>query len=321
MFRYIMWSFVLIQVLISGSCSLESGKGVSVMNWNVQTFFDGVFDGNEYRDFRDSSHGWNTDKYAVRLKRLAGVIRKLDCDIVVLEELEKETQLYDISNALASDFNSARNWSYGFFAKEKDASIGTGIISRLEICEATVHGIRKAGLKQPSLRPVIKCVLKKDDAEFVLFANHWKSKSGDSESSAFWRRRQERLLADLIAEENEKSGRPVICCGDFNMDVLEFKRNPECPGQIVLQGKKNIPLYSPWFDSDGKLIDGGSYWFRGEWSRIDNFFVSSRSMAVDFCACSEGEWTEENRQPRKYKIYSGDGFSDHLPVTCTLNLR
>ncbi len=205
MFRYIMWSFVLIQVLISGSCSLESGKGVSVMNWNVQTFFDGVFDGNEYRDFRDSSHGWNTDKYAVRLKRLAGVIRKLDCDIVVLEELEKETQLYDISNALASDFNSARNWSYGFFAKEKDASIGTGIISRLEICEATVHGIRKAGLKQPSLRPVIKCVLKKDDAEFVLFANHWKSKSGDSESSAFWRGGRKDFLQTSLQKRMKKA--------------------------------------------------------------------------------------------------------------------
>ena len=73
---------------------------LSVVNWNVQTFFDANKDGCEYTEFQKSSD-WNKEKYQERVKRLAQVISTLDADIYVFEEIENENVLQDISNELS----------------------------------------------------------------------------------------------------------------------------------------------------------------------------------------------------------------------------
>src|SRR5574344_287835 len=86
----------------SDSCSIRvSGSScrLKILAWNADTFFDGENDGNEYSEFLKSKK-WGREAYAVRLERLCSVIRSIDADVVVIEELEKEGQLVDISNSL-----------------------------------------------------------------------------------------------------------------------------------------------------------------------------------------------------------------------------
>ena len=99
------------------SCSLEnSGKtpvsSLSVLNWNVETFFDANFDGTEYSDFKSSTSTWNESKYIKRLERVAEVIKASDCDVIIMEELEKKGQLFDIYNRLCSSFIPALQLRY-----------------------------------------------------------------------------------------------------------------------------------------------------------------------------------------------------------------
>ena len=60
---------------------------LKLMNWNLQTFFDSNFDGNEYTEFKNKKSGWSQEKYEIRLDRLASVVKKLDADVVIMEEI------------------------------------------------------------------------------------------------------------------------------------------------------------------------------------------------------------------------------------------
>ena len=90
----------------------------SIVNWNVQTFFDGKTDGNEYKEYK-SAEKWSNDKYIARLSRLCDVLTSINADICVLEEIENEGVIYDISNQLAGkSWDSRNNWNYSCFSNE-----------------------------------------------------------------------------------------------------------------------------------------------------------------------------------------------------------
>lgn len=71
------------------SCSFENAnaQNVKIANWNVQCFFDATKDGTEYSEFKKSKN-WNRSVYESRLDKLCNSIKKINADILVLEEIE-----------------------------------------------------------------------------------------------------------------------------------------------------------------------------------------------------------------------------------------
>ncbi|WP_191014050.1 endonuclease/exonuclease/phosphatase family protein [Treponema zioleckii] len=306
---------------ISSSCSESSKneKEVSILNWNLETFFDAQFDGNEYKEFKNSKSGWSKEKYCARLERLCEVIKAMDCDIVVMEELEKKEQLYDISNRLSGSFSRSDLYSYGCFSAAKNASIGSGIISRYPILNVSVHelSISSEDSSQPSMRPIIQADFLIDGKPLTVFVNHWKSKSGGEAESEVWRDYQEKQLSRLI-RSSQKSDYAVIACGDFNRDISEFAFRQGEKLNISLKGEEETFVHSPWFNQTGELIEPGSYWFRDEWERIDNFFAAENATITYFAPQIGGAWADAEGHPQSYKLYNGSGYSDHLPIKCTV---
>lgn len=310
--------------LISCSQSPFGKKQLSVATWNVQTFFDGKKDGCEYSEFTKGDN-WSIEKYEVRLDRLCKVINQLDCDVIVLEELENEGIIYDISNRLAGNaWNQKKNWNYACFAKNPGSSIGCGILSRYELSDLKIHNLDvRTSEKQPSMRPIMEVSINNGKEKTLLFVNHWKSKSGGAEESEIWRDLQENVLCSCInyhAEENPY----FIICGDFNRDVQEFKKAED--GGINLRpgnfGKKNAFVNSCWFDEEGNLVPGqGSYYFKDNWERIDHIFTSQNFLLESFEVFSNGEWCTEDGIPKSYKVYTGEGFSDHVPLKAILSYK
>lgn len=293
---------------------------IKVMNWNLQTFFDGIFDGNEYSDYKSPKSGWSSDKYEERLERLCSVIREMDADVIIMEELEKEAQLQDIANRLSGTFDFSSLYKHGLFARDEGSSIGCGILSRLPIDSVSVHSldVRTEG-KAPSMRPVIQFSLSSKGKSLTIFANHWKSKSSGEAESEIWRKRQEALLARLIKKAGY-SGQAILACGDFNKDILEFdikEKNGE-KSNLILHGKDDVEVYSPWICENGSLANPGSYWYKNQWERIDHFFAAGKIEVKDFYAESIGEWADKQGHPLRYQIWNGKGYSDHLPITCTV---
>ncbi len=291
---------------------------LKVACWNVQTFFDSTTDGCEYDEFKKSSR-WGKEPYIERIERLCSVIKALDADVFVMEELENEGVLHDISNFLAGEWNSRKVYGHACFAKEDGGAIGCGVLSRWPLSDFTVHGldVRTQKVSMPRMRPLMKVSVMKNCIPLVLMVNHWKSMSGGKEVSEKWRLMQESVLCECVAE-CEVQGLPVLACGDFNRDIGDFCLTDGFGG-VLLRGKNGsgAEVSSPWYGEDGSIASPGSYFFDGEWSRIDHFFAGSHAVIEEFEPCTAGPWCREDTLvPVKYTVWNGNGYSDHLPIMC-----
>ena len=84
------------------------------------------------------------------------------------------------------------------------------------------------------------------------------------------------------------------------------------------QGKTDfVCVYSPWFDFS---TEKGSYFYNGNWERIDNIFSFGSLKISEFMVESDGKLVKEDGSPFKYSIYNGEGYSDHFPLVCNLLL-
>lgn len=300
-------------------------KNISLVCWNVQTFFDAVTCGSEYKDFKNSER-WTKEKYRQRLNKLCEVMTSLNPDIFVMEEIENAEVVQDIANALAGgSWERKKSWQYTAFAKDFDSAIGCAVFSRYELTGLKCHSldIRTQTEAQPSARPVMQLTVIAGNQEVELFVNHWKSKSGGEEETEIWRDWQELVLADNVLL-NQSLGKVTVMCGDFNRSAEDFILSEEdhriC--NTILRGSNGYAgVHSPWFRSDGKLAtEGGSYYFNDEWERIDNIMISGAAAISSFSTVTDSPMADEEGIPAAFKIYTGEGCSDHLPLKCVIAL-
>ncbi|MBQ0039511.1 MAG: endonuclease/exonuclease/phosphatase family protein [Treponema sp.] len=325
-FKKVFVSLVVIWFLFSCNQNVTelSGKDgkLKVVNWNVQTFFDAVTTGDEYTEFIRSNR-WGKDAYVERLERLCQVIKVLDADIFVMEEIENEQVVHDISNFLAGQWDESKVYSHACFAREEGSSIGCAVLSRVPLCAMSVHSmdVRDGEQKMPKMRPLMQLKATVRNRELVLMVNHWKSKSGGEEETEVWRNREEGILAELVSKAVEQD-KAVLVLGDFNRDINDFCLTRK--GDVVLRywedgrlSDDGVVVTSPWFLDERKMVQPGSYYYNEEWSRIDNMFAAGNAEILDFYPAVEGEWCDGGTcVPKRYLIWDGTGYSDHLPIVC-----
>lgn len=293
--------------------SSENGRGVTLCTWNLQTFFDSVKDGSEYTEFVKSEN-WNKDAYITRLVRLTEMMKIVDADVFVFEEIENAAVIQDISNQLAGKaWNPKYNWSYACFSRSPGSSIGCGVISRFPLIAMKNHSLDvRTGESQPSMRPLLEVTVEANGRNFTLFVNHWKSKSGGDVETEIWRDWQESLLGKKI-----EGACRVVCAGDFNRDIDDFYQSNN---QVVLRvsdfgGLWECNVDNPWISEDGKpSFETGSYVFKNQWERIDHIMTYGDIYQEGFHPLAQDPWCDEKKYPVPYKVYTGYGYSDHLPL-------
>ena len=297
-------------------------RNVSLVCWNLQTFFDAVTVGTEYKEFKNAER-WTKEKYHKRLDKLCDVMTSLYPDIFVMEEVENEDVVQDIANALSGgSWNSKKMWQYACFAKETGSSIGCAVFSRYELDNLKTHSldIRTQLEEQPSARPLMQMTVFVGEQELELFVNHWKSKSGGEEETEIWRDWQELVLAENVKDADGA----VLMCGDFNRSAEDFiLQSSDSDGSNTLLRSQNgvVKAYSPWFRSDGKFAtENGSYFYNGSWERIDNILIKGNLSMNSFCTVTESPVADEEGIPVAYKIFTGEGCSDHLPLKCVISI-
>ena len=298
----------------------QSGAAtIRIVNWNVETFFDAHTEGSEYAEFKSSKSKWGSERYAVRLGRLCDVIKKLNADVYVFEEIENEGVVYDIANMLAGGaWDAKKNWNYASFAKAPGDALGCAVLSRYPLGAMTVHALDiRTHTKQPRMRPLISLSVFTDSKRLTVCINHWKSKLGGEKESEIWRDWQASVLAGLLTESG---GTAFVACGDFNRDIGEFAKGAES-GSVVLYragfGTVSESLVkSPWLSENARAMY--SYYYNGTGERIDHFFISGTAEAVSFAAETDGPWADEEGVPLRYVMHTGQGYSDHLPIAASI---
>lgn len=311
---------------------MESQISFKIVNWNLQTFFDATKDGCEYKEFQKSSD-WNSAAYEKRLKRLCQLITQRDTDIYIFEEIENDAVIYDICNQLTADGHNWKQenfWNYSAFTKENGSAIGIGILSRYPLTYVITHSmdIRLHQTKQPSVRPLMEVRVLINQTPLIILANHWKSKSGGEEETEIWRDWQESILANrLIQIKNENNGimPAILICGDFNRDAQSFIQGTD-KNNTVLRGagfgaQQNISVNSLWYTQSGSLYQAnGSYWYKNEWEYIDNIMLTGNISCSTFSPLAIEPWATAQGIPIPFKLFSSEGWSDHLPLEAQLIL-
>ena len=313
------------------------GDRIAVMNWNAQCFFDATESGAEFAEYRGRDSDWSPERYSERLDRLREAILLVGSragyggdrgpDIVVLEEIESESVIRDLCNRMP------RNAGYAhaaFVQPGEGCSFGNAVLSRYPVLSVSAHSV---GATDENLRPILEVSLDVRGKELVVFASHWKSKGGSGvarkdEESPFSdiRALQEEVLAERIRQlEYAKPDAYWIACGDFNQKPEEFRAMSAY--QNAWSGNVPAGADSGGVDSVGeKGIPDGSYWYDGEWERIDHFFYPSgdRPSApssirpIAFQPIAMRPFVDEAGHPDGYKLFSGKGYSDHLPLLLIL---
>ncbi len=312
----------------SGSTSERGGgkQSLSLVCWNVQTFFDAVTTGIEYQEFKNSER-WTKEKYVKRLNKLCEIMTNLNPDIFVMEEVENTEVVQDIANTLAGgSWEHKKNWQYTCFTKELGSAIGCAVFSRYEISELKTHvlDIRTQETSQPSSRPLMQLTVNIGNRELELFVNHWKSKSGGEMETEIWRDWQELVLAERTTDLIKEMQAPlIVMCGDFNRSAEDFvieSVSGKTTNTVLRGNSETVKVWSPWFNSAGKLSsENGSYYYNGEWERIDNILLLGNLEMTSFSAVRDSPVADEEGIPVSYKVYTGEGYSDHLPLKCVIS--
>ena len=296
--------------------SLYGLDSIQVTTYNLQTFFDAQTVGTEYDDFKGSKTSWSASLYKERIDRLCSVLQEIDSDIYVFQEIENADIIYDISNNLKSQSDSSRTFTNAVFVPSRDKALGCAVLSRFPILSCTSHQIDYSfyGSLQPDTRPLMEVNIHCGfSIPLTVFVGHWKSKSGGEEASEVWRNRQEDLLLSRIQQSNSEL---FIFCGDCNRDIEEFS----CVQQKVeLSGRKGIQsVSSPWLFEEYAVIKG-SYFYQKAWGKIDHFFLGSQVDLRSFKSEDYKPLVTEEAIPFRYTVWTGQGYSDHLPLTCIIS--
>ncbi len=343
-------SFILIilTVLLSG-CSLltpgcrETEGSINLMTWNVENLFDDIYNGTEYRDFIPGETGWTSEDFHGKMNSLSDAIRRLipgGPDVLLLQEIENVNVL-EIFN---TDYLKGMDYRYCFLARKEGQAAGTSILSRYPASKVFTH--QTSSPLNRGGRPIMEIWLDLPDGTIIIFNNHWKSKSGGEEETEPARRDSASFLNRRLDELfNEVPDIPVLIAGDLNEDIDEFRRN-EGMYHTALADSDDFSLFPPeeqdrtlFFSRDSMHLrknstllysawsrdkDRGSYYFRGEWEKIDHFLLSSHFLdgkeidVADFTVCSDEFLLYPDGSPKRWNRERGEGYSDHLPLLLKL---
>ncbi len=198
-----------------GSTSATSGsakppaQAVKIVNWNVHNFVNDVIDSDVLAEELDAN--WQSHKTDI-----ARVLREVDADIVMLQEIENGTVLV----ALNAELDNA----YPFlvlYPGNDPRGINIALLSKIEVSLAKTHRsekFKKAGDPHgPAYRYARDCVevhIKVGERPVVLLGVHYKAKENDNPDKRLAEAQHTRAIADQLAEEDPE--RAMVILGDFN---------------------------------------------------------------------------------------------------------
>lgn len=263
----------------------QRARQITLVSYNAQTFFDAVEDGTEFQEFKGSKTRWTEQKYRARLERLkqtlftageklTGKKERLP-DIVVMQEIENERIIEDLCKQLPN----RETYPYAMCPPRSPRDAFTVVLlSKYPIENFRVHHLYMEG--NHSVRPLVEAELntgsKAQPRILTVFAVHWKSKSGSTESASIRAMQEEQLIKKIHEHTVKNPHIPFIVCGDFNQPLEEFRRMNE------MTVCWNMPSYK------NEVMNGtqpsGSYFFKDTWEKIDHIFYDNGTVPAAFRA-------------------------------------
>jgi endonuclease/exonuclease/phosphatase family metal-dependent hydrolase len=290
------WLAVLSLVLLP-----VSGRGaetLTIATYNVENYgrADRMTEAGYRRDYPKPE----AEKRALRL-----VLRGLDADVVVLQEIGDASYLDELRRDLKTE---GADYPHAALAAAADPDRRVAVISRRPLQAVTVHtdlSFPYFGGRESVKRGLLEVTIATAGGSVTLFGLHLKSRfteRPDDPLSAQRRAGEATAIRDRILQRFPEPARAwFVVLGDCN-----DSRTSKAAAFLQKRGRTEIARLLPGADSRGETW---SHAYRREesYSRVDQIFVSPGLMP----AVQDGT----------ARIYDGDGVreaSDHRPVYLVL---
>jgi endonuclease/exonuclease/phosphatase family metal-dependent hydrolase len=203
---------MMILIVVSASITLLHAqvKSLKIASWNVENLFDAVYDGTEYDEYIPGRHGWSRRMAEKKLLSTARVICDIDADVVALQEVENRHILKLLRKRLEE---VGCTYRYGAITSDRKVPIHNALISRIPISSHRDIRITPFGRERSILEVTLDT-----DPRLRIFVNHWRSKSGPESARVLYAKTLKRRLERLPPQSE------YILLGDFNSDILEYKK-------------------------------------------------------------------------------------------------
>lgn len=167
---------------------------LKIATYNVENLFDAKVQGSEYNDFKNGN--WNAEKYSFKLEKTVDVLKRLDADIVALQEIENFEVLKDLAQKSGYKF-------YKFSKSDKNSPFGVAVLSRIKIKD-TIFYPPPLNIKS---RDILRCDFTFEGKNFSIFVNHFLAKK-----NAY----NKRIANATQLSSVLRNVKNVVVLGDFN---------------------------------------------------------------------------------------------------------
>ncbi|QKF92375.1 endonuclease/exonuclease/phosphatase family protein [Campylobacter sp. CCUG 57310] len=228
---------------------------LSIATYNVENLFDAKNDGSEYKDFVIGKSAWNLKEANAKFDRIKEDIKRLDADIIALQEIENEEILKELMRQTG--------YKYFAFSKDKRAPIGLGLLSKIKPLKTQIFKVPNV-----KTRDIVMVDFELDGEVFSVYVNHMPAQKNSlkSRQAAF------RTLKNAIQEDKN-----AILLGDFNTpygeksllndilisrqmsDLWEFLPKDERYSHINLSPIDHVVMSKSMFDKRGIEYVYGSF--------------------------------------------------------------
>lgn len=344
--KLLMLPVVALIVLSSAFTAVAQGKRMrvyGVMFYNLENLFDSINNNGKY-DFEFSPEGknrWDGKRYKQKIHNMAYAISRLDSKttpngpaIIGVSEVENKSVLLDL---VADPQIAERNYQVIHHDSPDRRGIDVSLLYNPKMfrpLRVSNHVLKIDSMPWFRTRDQMCVVGLLGGKRVAVIVNHWPSRRGGTEQSAYLRKAAAELtrqVSDSLLSIDPNIG--IIVMGDLN-DSPYDKSLVE-----VLEARKNIDETKPgqFFNPFWKLLDKGigSYIYRGKWDLFDQIVVNYNLVNNPECGlkyinarvCNE-EFLKQ--QEGKYKGYPFrtfsegafiGGYSDHFPTEIFLGVE
>ncbi len=280
------------------------------MTFNVQNLFDGIKNGEEYKEYRPPK--WNKNAYEERLIAIGKAIQsvKQSIDLIVLQEVENQGVLEDLQRYYLPTFKHIA------ITNNPHGAVEVAIMSRHEILSTNTHTLQdiKPDAQFHTLRPVLDVSIAFSTPTYEklqILGVHLKShrKSRTALSSDEIRSYQYQLISQVIDTRI-----PSIIAGDFN-DTAPIEHLLRYDAQVL-----QLPTSTSQNAQGYRGIDiSGTYYYKSQWQQIDHILIDVVFDKIvqnkqNTIIAQQPFITNKGLPNRFYKNNRAHAVSDHLPL-------
>ena len=296
------------------------------MEWNCENLYDTLHDSrcDDSEFLPESERAWNAGRYWKKQSDLARTILEAGglqpVDAVALCEVENDSVVYDLTHRTRL---AALGYDYVVTESDDQRGIDVALIyqpATFRLIAHSSHRVPYDATKDRPTRDVLLCtgVIPTGDTLDIAVV-HFPSRRGGQLASEHYRQRAASVVAGLADSlRRVRPGGTLIVMGDCNDEPRDASlRRMAAEGLDILT---QHPRHAAGID--------GTYYYRGEWSQIDNILVSHDGVSrygIEAASIFTPYYIlEENASgfPVPWRTYRGSayhgGVSDHLPLLLDL---